>query len=236
MRGIRTSAPVTAYQDEAAINAYSVYRLFPEEIHLFSKYYRPGDRIADLGCGLGRTTLRLHEMGCLVTGVDLSKPFIELASRRFPDIDFHHSSFTHTRLPSADFDHVLISFNSLDDAYPESERELALAEAGRLLKLGGTLLFSSHNLRSILLSPKYSTVSMNLWRLRHYVKAFGEKAYIYDRWNRCDLFYTTSGYARRQTERHGFDFVERVGLRASQSTFVAEWLSPHIHYLFRKHV
>jgi ubiquinone/menaquinone biosynthesis C-methylase UbiE len=43
-----------------AVEDYSSYQLDPQEKYLFAKYYRPGDRILDLACGLGRTTLRLY--------------------------------------------------------------------------------------------------------------------------------------------------------------------------------
>lgn len=40
-----------------AIEECSVYSFWPEEKYLITKYYLPGDRIADLACGMGRTTL-----------------------------------------------------------------------------------------------------------------------------------------------------------------------------------
>jgi SAM-dependent methyltransferase len=235
MHQAQTSAQPSAYTDSSAINEYSTYRLIPEEVYFFEKYYQPNDRIADLGCGLGRTTLRLHERGCRVTGLDLSQPFIDLASARFPAIDFRCGDFSNTGLLSGSFDHVLIAFNSLDCVQPLALRERALTEAHRLLRPGGTLLYSSHNLRSLLMSPKYASLSMNLWRLRNYSKALlGEQAYLDDRWNGSDLFYSTPAYAVRQTEALGFQLVEHVGLRASAQPFVRDWLSPHVHYLFRK--
>jgi SAM-dependent methyltransferase len=45
---------------------------------------RPGDRVLDIGCGFGDTTQRLAELvgpGGEAVGVDVSEPFVELASR-----------------------------------------------------------------------------------------------------------------------------------------------------------
>lgn len=45
---------------------------------------RPGDRILDLGCGFGETTLRLAEMvgaDGSALGIDVSEPFVELARK-----------------------------------------------------------------------------------------------------------------------------------------------------------
>jgi SAM-dependent methyltransferase len=45
---------------------------------------RPGDRVVDIGCGTGATTIRLAKIvePALVTGVDLSLPMLSLAQQR----------------------------------------------------------------------------------------------------------------------------------------------------------
>lgn len=43
---------------------------------------RAGDRVMDLGCGDGHLTLKLIERGCLVLGVDSSRPQVDAARRR----------------------------------------------------------------------------------------------------------------------------------------------------------
>ena len=42
----------------------------------------PGERIVDVGCGCGSTTLELVQRGALVFGIDVSEPMLALAKRR----------------------------------------------------------------------------------------------------------------------------------------------------------
>ena len=136
-----------AFKTSTAIDEYSAYLLFPEEKQLVAKHYKPGDRILDLACGMGRTTLRLHELGFVVRGVDASEIFIKTAQRRFPYLDLRVGSYDRIDEPDDAFSHVLISCNGIDYAFPESQRLTALRECARVLKPGGTLIYSSHNLK-----------------------------------------------------------------------------------------
>jgi hypothetical protein len=47
---------LAAYRSSKAVAEYSFYSLFPQEDYLFRKYYKAGDSVLDLACGLGRTT------------------------------------------------------------------------------------------------------------------------------------------------------------------------------------
>ena len=49
---------------------------------------RPGERALDVGCGCGTTTLRLRDLGCAVTGIDVSGPMLEVARARAPELSF----------------------------------------------------------------------------------------------------------------------------------------------------
>jgi len=43
---------------------------------------REGERVLDVGCGCGTTTLRLASLGCDVTGIDVSAPMLSVARAR----------------------------------------------------------------------------------------------------------------------------------------------------------
>lgn len=43
---------------------------------------RSGERVLDVGCGCGTTTLRLRTLGCDVTGIDISAPMLAVARTR----------------------------------------------------------------------------------------------------------------------------------------------------------
>src|SRR4051794_19763892 len=59
------------FRTAEAAERYSVYRLTPNEKSLVGRYYQAGESVLDLACGAARTTLRLHELGMRVKGVDI---------------------------------------------------------------------------------------------------------------------------------------------------------------------
>lgn len=219
------------FKTTAAVDEYSVYRLDPEEKYLFAKYYKPGDRILDLACGLGRTTLLLYEMGLSVRGIDASEVFIKTAKRRLPYLDIQVGSYDRIAEPDASFSHVLISFNGIDFAFPESQREAALRECARVLKPKGTLIYSSHNLKSLhFFSPRYRY--RVLWKIRNSLKAFKQRAYVLEAG--LHTLYTSREFVIRQTEQAGLKFQEMLWFRMLGNERIDRYFSPYIHYVFGK--
>lgn len=221
------------FETARAVAEYSHYSLFPEEEYLFSKYYRAGESVLDLACGMGRTTLLLHELGLSVRGVDRSEVFINAGKSRFPYLDLRTGSFDQIEEPDSSFSHVLVSFNSLDCAFPESQRITALRECVRVLKPGGTLIFSSHNPKSFeWWSPFY--LLRPLWKLRNTLRGSKTGRYVYD--SGLYLYFATPDLVIRQTEALGVKFLEMNS--SSFDRFGMERLNrrcaPYIHYAFRK--
>jgi ubiquinone/menaquinone biosynthesis C-methylase UbiE len=216
-----------------AVDDYSVYRLDPEEKYLFAKYYKRGDRILDLACGLGRTTLLLHEMGCSVRGIDASEVFINTAKRRLPYLDLRVGSCACIEEPDSAFSHVLISYNGIDYAFPESQRVTALGECARVLKSVGTLIYSSHNIKSLhFFSPRYR--GRLRWKFRNSLKAFKQRAYVLEAG--LHTLYASSDFVIRQTESVGLKFLEMIWFRMIGNERIDRYFSSYIHYVFTKPV
>jgi ubiquinone/menaquinone biosynthesis C-methylase UbiE len=131
------SAPVT-------IKQYNEVGLAYYEEYLIKKFFK-GKKVLDIGCGCGRTTMPLSQMGFDVIGIDLAPEMITTAQTNFPQIEFKVMNACHLEFPDASFDNVLFSFNGIDCIHPNEKRLLALREIYRVLKPGGTFLFTTHN-------------------------------------------------------------------------------------------
>jgi SAM-dependent methyltransferase len=222
---------IEAFRTPQAIADLSVYKLFTEEEYLFPKHYKAGESVLDLACGLGRTTLMLHEMGLDVRGVDVSDVFIEIAKRRFPNLDLHIGSYDRIDEPDSSFDHVLISFNGIDYAFPMAQRITALQECMRVLRPGGTFIYSSHNLKSMHWYSPYYRERMR-WKLRNTLKAFKEWDYILE--DGVYAFYASPEFVIRQTEAIGLKLVEVMGFSRYKKQSLDLYFSPYVHFVFRK--
>lgn len=105
----------------------------------------------DLGVGGGRTTAVLARRCQRYVGSDYAEPMVQACRERFGELIAHHGlrfDVVDARaMPYADasFDVVLFSFNGIDLVGADA-RATALAECRRVLKPGGHLVYSSHNL------------------------------------------------------------------------------------------
>ena len=100
----------------------------------------PGKRVLDVGCGAGETSLALAATGAEVTGVDISRPLLEIARRRTADragLAFVEADAQIYAFEPAGFDAVFSRFGVMFFADPAA----AFANIRQGLKPGGRLAF-----------------------------------------------------------------------------------------------
>src|SRR5580692_12954417 len=94
--------------------------------------------VADVGCGPGRVTGYLNDLGLPVFGIDLSPEMIAIARRTYPGLRFEVGSMLALDLPDASLGGLLAWYSVIhipDERVPE-----AFAEFYRVLVPGGLVL------------------------------------------------------------------------------------------------
>jgi SAM-dependent methyltransferase len=135
------------YDSEWSANEYTrEVGLRPVEAALIARHFPPPPaRVLDVGCGAGRTSAALRDLGFQVLAIDLSTSLLALARSRHQGIDFREMDASALDIPDASFDAVLFSYNGLDNIYPITGRIGTIRETARVLRQGGSYILSSHN-------------------------------------------------------------------------------------------
>lgn len=101
-----------------------------------------GASVADVGCGAGRITAHLRQLGMDAFGIDLSPGMVEMARREHPGLRFDVGSMTDLALADASVA-GLVAWYSLIHV-PDDEVSSVFAHFRRVLRPGGPLLLSFH--------------------------------------------------------------------------------------------
>lgn len=137
-------------------------------------------RILDIGIGGGRTIEHLLAISPDYVGVDYVSEFVELARRKFPHAKFLLSDARQlSEFGDGEFDFVLFSFNGID-YISHADRLLALRQIRRVLKTGGTFMFSTHNrdqpdFKQAPWQAKFELSAAYLKNLANYLRAYRQR-------------------------------------------------------------
>ena len=226
-------------QEEVNREVYTapgVYRYYlsrdltASEIACLLKYqpYIAGRDVLDIGVGAGRTAHYLGPLARRYEAIDYSPVMVDYVKKILPAIGVHQADFSDLSIfPGRTFDFVFATDNVLD-ALSHQHRLRALSEAARVLRPGGVLAFSSHNLRyKRALSQPWMDWSSNPLQLARNCTKFAlswrnhirvgrmrrvtpEYALLNDRghFHACLHYYAAKSTVRRQIAANGLRFVE----------------------------
>ncbi|NRB48130.1 MAG: class I SAM-dependent methyltransferase [Saprospiraceae bacterium] len=152
MKKIQEDFVIAQYQ--SGIENYAAFTrevgLWASEEHVFHKYLKASDHILDLGCGTGRTTFSLFDLGYTsIIGVDLTPEMIaaaeQIKAERDSNLTFQVGNAKALSFANAVFDVVIFSFNGLMSIPDSAERFKAVQEIYRVLKEDGLFIFTTHD-------------------------------------------------------------------------------------------
>jgi SAM-dependent methyltransferase len=124
------------------------FGLMQSEALLFKKYVSLEHTILDIGCGAGRTSLGLYQLGYKnITGIDISDKMIVRAIKNAGQvgykIHFQTGDVINLKLPDESFDCAFFSFNGLMLIPGFQNRLTAFFEINRILRTDGYFIFST---------------------------------------------------------------------------------------------
>ena len=135
------------YHASGVVLRYASQDIEPSEMVALMRYQQHfNDRdVLDIGVGTGRTTRSLATLARRYVGIDYSPVMVSHARKACPNAEILNGDVRDLKmfLPAA-FDSVLATNNVLD-ALSHADRLKALREIRRVMKIGGVLIFSSHN-------------------------------------------------------------------------------------------
>ena len=230
---VQHQASTRTWASGRLLRRYRGRNLRPAEEAVFAhQAERLQGRVLELGCGGGRLTGHLTELGASVHGVDVAEKMVAYCRRTYPRASFSQGELRDAASWGAGPWDALVAGWALIDVLSDQERANFFEDAHGVLASGGLLIFSSHNLACAhLLRGPLGSISFdnpvsfasqvlrlprsfsNHRRLTRWQRFEPDYAILNDAAHDYSLlhYYITRDGQARQLERHGFELLECVG-------------------------
>lgn len=119
---------------------------------------KPGERVLDIGCGVGTWSVRMAEQGAQVLGVDISAAMIDMAEPH-AGVEYRVAAAHELDCPDGYFD-LVVSVTVLQHITDPEELKRALRNLRRMLKDSGRFFVLEY-------SPLHSVPSQELTYMRY---------------------------------------------------------------------
>jgi SAM-dependent methyltransferase len=146
-----------------------------------TKLLKPGDKILEIGCGIGTVVYELTKQGFDAIGTDISQVAIEYGRDKYPGIRLEVQPAEELPFGTGTFD-VVLSFDLFEHI---ARIDRHVSEVSRVLKPSGYYLFETPNKLSNVVSSTLAYKSL--------------------KWRRVHPSLHTPGQLRRRLARHGFE-------------------------------
>ncbi len=147
-------ARIAPYYDSLMIGVpYHVWADYVAQLaELARRPITVGERLLDLATGTGSVALQFAARGCIVTGIDRSRPMLAQAQRKAAerglDVRFLCHDLSSFDLPP-EFEHALCLYDSLNYILDPASLKQAFANTREALRPGGVFIFDLNTVHAL---------------------------------------------------------------------------------------